>query len=204
MTDQTALPKSSADLTYNIMEEALPIFALINSRPFLAPGLDDTTVVLLATGLIEKVLRTSLISIFRRDAVSKTMISSIFEGKGPLATFSAKIEVCAGLGSVSADARHDLKVINKIRNEFAHSPQELHLKDFTSCLSLRMKSKLKIQDDCTQRAMFKQSCTSVIGHLGFGTIFGIASARFLANNSDGVKNEYEALLRSIDTEDEPT
>jgi DNA-binding MltR family transcriptional regulator len=144
----------------------------------------------------------SLISLFRSDTVSKNMVSDVFEGKGPLATFSAKIEVCAGLGSITPDVRHDLKIVNKMRNEFAHSPVQLYLKDFNSCLSLRSNSKINIQDDCKQRAMFKQSCLGIIGQLGFGTLLSMAAKRFLAANWDGVKKEYDSMVQSVDIDEE--
>jgi DNA-binding MltR family transcriptional regulator len=131
------------------------------------------------------------------------MISNVFEGKGPLATFSAKIEVCAGLGNISPDVRHDLKVVNTIRNEFAHSPTELYLKDFSPCLSLKLKTKLNIQDDCKERQMFKRSCAGIIGALSTGTLIKIAAERFLAANKDGVLNEYLLMIKSLNIDEAP-
>jgi hypothetical protein len=83
--------------SYSIMDEMTPLYSMMSARPFLEPGLDHTTVVLLATGLIEKFLRMSLISLFRSDAVSKNMISDVFEGKGPLMSDSS------GLSRSSSD-----------------------------------------------------------------------------------------------------
>jgi DNA-binding MltR family transcriptional regulator len=196
MVDESAPDKSSEapEGAYDIMVETRHLFALAQpTPPFLEAGLDDTTIVLLATGLIEKILRVSLISVFRRDVVSKNMIAKVFEGKGPLSTFSAKIDVCAGLGNLVPNARHDLQVVNKIRNEFAHSPSQLFLKDFSGCLSLKLRSKLEIQDDCKEREMFKHSCAGIIGSLSTGTLISIAANRFVAENMDGVMKEYASM-----------
>jgi DNA-binding MltR family transcriptional regulator len=207
MADESAWSKSSAvpGGAYDIMAEVAQLFPLATSSlPFLEAGLNDTTVVLLSTGLIERFLRLSLISVFRSDTVSKNMIAKVFEGKGPLSTFSAKIDVCTGLGNLLPDARHDLLVINKIRNEFAHSPRQLFLKDFSGCLSLKLKSRLEIRDDCKQREMFKHSCAGIIGSLTSGTLISIATNRFVAANADGVIKEYELMIRSAETDAEPS
>jgi DNA-binding MltR family transcriptional regulator len=207
MADEMASPKLSANQrgAYDIMDEMATLGTIVIDKkmPFLKLGIDDTTVVLLATGLIEKFLWVSLIALFRRDVVSKTMITNVFEGDGPLATFSAKIEVCAGLGSITDDVRHDLKIIKKIRNDFAHSPNQLYLKDFSACRSLKLKSKIDVQDDCNERKMFKDSCVGVIGSLTAGTLINIAANRFVAANTDGVMREYEAMTKSLDIDETP-
>ena len=44
----------------------------------------------------------------------------LFEGNGPLATFSAKIDLLHVLGLISEIVRADLHAIREVRNEFAH------------------------------------------------------------------------------------
>lgn len=53
----------------------------------------------------------------------------LFEGTGPLATFSAKIDLARLLGLITEAIRSDLHIIRDIRNEFAH--QVAHKTDFT-------------------------------------------------------------------------
>jgi DNA-binding MltR family transcriptional regulator len=65
----------------------------------------------------------------------------VFEGMGPLATFSAKINLCSVLGVLVGDMQHDLNIMRKIRNDFAHEVKDI---DFTyreissRCHSLKM------------------------------------------------------------------
>jgi hypothetical protein len=62
--------------------------------------------------LLEKLLRKAMVS---------TIKDELFEGYGPLNTFSAKIELAYGFGLISKNEKLDLHAIRKIRNEFAHS-----------------------------------------------------------------------------------
>jgi hypothetical protein len=204
MVDESASSKSStASSGYDIMEEARILFDFTQRPiPFLSDGIDDTTVVILATGLMEKFLRLSLISVFRRDAISKNMIAKVFEGKGPLSTFSAKIDVATGLGGILPDVRHDLSIVNKIRNEFAHSPIQLHLKDFDACLSLRLKAKFDVADQCKERKKFKESCLGILGSLATGTLLSIAADRFLSANTAGIMREYDSMMKATEADKE--
>jgi hypothetical protein len=54
--------------------------------------------------------------------------SSAFLQDGPLGSFSARIEMIYRIGLIPEEWHHDLHVIRKIRNEFAHGPSGL---DFT-------------------------------------------------------------------------
>ena len=62
-----------------------------------------------------------------RAAIKTKFINSdsnenrMFEGNGPLSTFSSKIEIGYSLGLLSKQNYSDLTIIRKIRNDFAHS-----------------------------------------------------------------------------------
>jgi DNA-binding MltR family transcriptional regulator len=199
MADESSSPK-----TYDIMEETTVLSsAMSGGAAFLKPGLSDIAVVILASSFLERVLRLSMVAAFRKNVASKTMISSVFEGKGPLSTLSAKIDVCVGLGHI-ADLRHDLKVINSIRNDFAHSPVELHLKDYGVCHTLKAMAPIPVEEgECVERQKFKQACAAIISHICDAVLIIVAKDRFVAANSDGVKREYEAMLESIRSDDAP-
>jgi DNA-binding MltR family transcriptional regulator len=49
-------------------------------------------------------------------------VDSLFAGFAPLATLSAKISICYAFGLIDENLLHDLDVIRKIRNRFAHDP----------------------------------------------------------------------------------
>lgn len=65
-----------------------------------------------------------------RAAMAEGTPKALFEGYGPLASFSARIDVCLGLGIISLDECRDLHLIRKIRNTFAHEMD--HTLTFTS------------------------------------------------------------------------
>ncbi len=44
----------------------------------------------------------------------------LFEGQGPLATFSARIDMACAMGLLPESLRRDLHLIRKLRNHFAH------------------------------------------------------------------------------------
>lgn len=70
----------------------------------------------------------------------------VFEGDGPLSTFSAKISMGIVLGLVVGDMEHDLAILKAIRNKFAHclAPQSLtEVPHSSRCNSLRMKTFVK-------------------------------------------------------------
>ncbi|RUL68504.1 DUF4145 domain-containing protein [Dyella choica] len=47
-------------------------------------------------------------------------VKEALDVKGPLGTFSSRINFCFLLGAIPANARNDLHLIRKIRNDFAH------------------------------------------------------------------------------------
>lgn len=187
---------SDAPSSYNIMEEIEKLAPyLVYDVPFLEPSLTDTEVVILSTSLVDKILRVALLSVFREEAASRRTVDSIFEGDGPLATFSAKISLGVMLGLARDDTRHDLTILRKIRNEFAHSPGPLYLRDFSACLSLRMTSSKNIDDPCPARKKFKQASSGVIANLCTTSLLQIAGHRLLRRSGDAWADEYHKMLK---------
>jgi DNA-binding MltR family transcriptional regulator len=146
----------------------------------------------------------SFLALFRKNRVSNTLVASVFEGKGPLATFSAKVDVCIGLGTIP-DYRHDLKIINTVRNKFAHSATELHLKDFDNCRTLKASAPIQVEEgECLKRQKFKQACAAIISHICNASLVNIAEDRFVAANPEGVRKEYEVMLKEAYSAEAPT
>ncbi len=188
-----------SEQNYDIMKEfgylAKSVFPSI---PFLAASLDDTTLVLLGTSLVDDFLKLALVSGFTKRAVSKRRVVQIFEGEGALATFSAKISLSTLLGLTISNAAHDLTILRKIRNRFAHSHERLYLREFPACLALKMVSKLDIADDVEERRKLKHSCAAIIGQLSTATLLRNAQLSFVTNNPDGVQKEYEAIIKKAE------
>lgn len=56
--------------------------------------------------------------------MSETFASKIFTGYGPLASFSARIDVALAANLISRDDHHDLHKVRTIRNKAAHVGDE--------------------------------------------------------------------------------
>lgn len=89
--------------------------------PFLDQKRDDTTIAILATSVIDHLMKLAVTTKFRRDP-SKADLKELFEGNGPLSRFSAKVTLCSLIGLLNLDMKSDLQRFGFIRNQFAHSP----------------------------------------------------------------------------------
>jgi DNA-binding MltR family transcriptional regulator len=108
-------------------------------------GYDDRTTAIMATGFIEDILALAIVHKYKR-VPSSNESTDLFTGYGPLATLSARTTLASLLGIMGQDASHDLKIIRRIRNEFAHviAPITFETKGIASqCQSLKLRTKLK-------------------------------------------------------------
>jgi DNA-binding MltR family transcriptional regulator len=86
----------------------------------------DRGTALVATSYLDERLREALRAALS-DAIeeakdgSDTVEARLFDGTGPFATLSGKINVAFALGFLGTVALRDLHLIRKIRNHFAHS-----------------------------------------------------------------------------------
>lgn len=99
-------------------EEAPELFGKL--RPFFGAfrSESDRACAVLARSLLENQLR-DLLSATLSEATPKAD-RELFEGTGPLATFSARIRIAERLGLITKDESHDLNLVRKVANEFAH------------------------------------------------------------------------------------
>ena len=93
----------------------------------------------IGAAIIEEQLFEMLLTKMR--PLSRKMKERLFDGYGPLSTFSAKIDLSYALQILSKSNYDDLMVVRKIRNEFAHSIEfvnfdspeiRAHFKHFTT------------------------------------------------------------------------
>jgi len=96
----------------------------------------DRGCVLSAAAFLENELGRLLKKVLVQD---EKLFKVLFEGYGPLATFSARIDLAYGLGYLAPLQRRDLHLIRKIRNIFAHRAGEVTFEDSeisSRCLEL--------------------------------------------------------------------
>lgn len=195
---------SEHDSDYDIMQEVVRLLQSLHPSPsFVTETLDDTALVIISTSLIDKFLRVSLISGFHKSVVSKRRLAAVFEGQGPLSTFSAKISLCNMLGLTTPDVQHDLTILRKIRNEFAHSERRLSIANFPQLLALKIYSTNDIKDAVEERQKLKQSCVGIVGSLSLATLIRLAQYRFVTKHPDKVREECKAMLKEAGVDDPP-
>lgn len=88
---------------------------------------DDRSHVITAVAGLERGLERLLRSQFRR--MKKSDYDRLFEGTGPFATMSGKIQMGYAMGIYGPRTRHDLEIFNEIRNVFAHAPHNVTFKN---------------------------------------------------------------------------
>jgi hypothetical protein len=86
----------------------------------------DTATAVVFASRVEDWLGAAIKTRMRVD-LSSRLRERLFEGYGPLSTFSGKIDIGYALSMFEADIYNDLRAIKDIRNRFAHRK--------TSCIS---------------------------------------------------------------------
>jgi hypothetical protein len=87
----------------------------------------DRASVILVASWIDHFLQIKLAHEF--DGGNANARSALFSSNGPFATFAAKLNVAFCAGWIDSDVYHDLDIIRKMRNEFAHSIESHSLYD---------------------------------------------------------------------------
>jgi hypothetical protein len=83
-------------------------------------NISDRAAVILQASSVENILQ-SVIETKMRKPLSNDLRDRIFEGNGPLSSFSHKILTGYALGLFGNVFRHDLDLIRELRNGFAHA-----------------------------------------------------------------------------------
>ena len=65
-------------------------------------------------------LNEGLLDLLRGHSVTGKSADDLFKARGPLATFSARIDAAHAFGLITDSERRDLDLIRQIRNAFAH------------------------------------------------------------------------------------
>lgn len=97
----------------------------------------DRGCVLVAAALLDEFLEETIRARVEENEVSNTTTKSLFDLNGPLANFSSKILICRSFGIIDETSFHDLMIIRKLRNTFAHATDEANF------LSTEVKQKVR-------------------------------------------------------------
>lgn len=89
----------------------------------------DRGAVIVAAAILENDLDEILKEAFRANELSEKQIGDLFDLNGPLSSFSSKALICYAFGLISKWIFDDLTTIRRLRNRFAHSPNDV---DFLS------------------------------------------------------------------------
>jgi DNA-binding MltR family transcriptional regulator len=85
-------------------------------------GSSDRAAAIVGTSYLDEILATMIKAYIVDDKPNKD--KELFEGNGPLSTFSSRIDISFRFGLISRDEQSLLHLIRKIRNDFAHKLSE--------------------------------------------------------------------------------
>jgi hypothetical protein len=117
-----------------------------------AAQMDDRSLAIVTTSLLEHYLGFAVMTRFGK-LIQKEDYLRVFGPNAPLSALSAKINLCHSLGILVGDMRHDLTIMRKIRNDFAHGIKTLSFSDrqiSDRCKSLKMK--IELNEDVSRAA----------------------------------------------------
>lgn len=80
----------------------------------------DRGSVIVAAATLDSLLARYLSTVMKSNGLSNRYSVKILDGNGALGSFSARAQIARGFSLISEDTFHDLMVIRKLRNEFAH------------------------------------------------------------------------------------
>lgn len=144
----------------------------------------DRGVAIIGTAWLEEQLQVAIKSRLEDD---KATWSRLFENSGPIATFSARIDLARLLGIVDQDVYSDLQMIRKIRNDFAHwiaakdhvalTFETQHISD--RCLNLKS---IKFEGNGNPRRCFVRTCAVLNADLYIYTLSGFEQIKVRLSN----------------------
>jgi len=103
---------------------ALPLGCFVAFNASLSDESDRGRVIITASW-IDLLIKVKLMNEFSKGNAEAR--KSLFSGNGPFATFSAKVNAAFCAGWIDNDVYHDIQVIKKLRNVFAHDAGRVSL-----------------------------------------------------------------------------
>ena len=153
----------------------------------------DRGCALMAAAYLDEALKQMLASYMVND---KRLIKDLFNGQGPLATFSSRINLAFALGKISNEAKFDLHIIRRIRNDFAHISEPIDFENESisnRCKELRHQT---LPNESSSREFFTRA---VMGVLAMIHIHQITANRPQIPKDINIQsiNGFEETLRGI-------
>ena len=191
---------------YSASDLANEMTAIANEdalAPFFEANMSTFERVVRATGMLDSQLRLCLILRFDHQP-SKNDLEKVFEGYGPLASFSQRIAVCSASGIISGDTRHDLGHLKTVRNRFAHSVHAMNFDDAEvqkACMSLRAMADLpEYVPDHSMEKRFLESALHVYFVLFAKMALLHVEQRFIVAHMNELKAQQQAALDALSDE----
>ncbi len=164
---------------------------------------DDIALVIGATSLLDRYLGLAMVIRFP-TVMNRRAWERVFEGDGPLSAFSAKISMAGVLGLLVGDMPHDLTVLRKIRNDFAHvmKPQSLSdPKHSPRCRNLKMtlglSDKVAASARTSERKQLLESVAANIAYLAIVMQRGIIERQVVVENSDEISKRTQEAMQKV-------
>ncbi len=162
---------------------------------------DDLGLVIATTSLLDKFIGIVIMLRFQVDITARSY-ERVFGFNGPLGTFAAKIDLGAALGVVIGDMAHDLGIMRKLRNEFAHAVYHPQLADgvmSARCKSLRMRFELSdaVKRACKtdERSRLVETTASLLLHLAAVIQRGMVEREFVKKHSQEINEGAVAAFK---------
>lgn len=157
------MPKMTELDAKRYAEARSKMFEFSNLFPY--EGADDRTVAIVGVAFLDFLL-THLLELFLVQDEKEAR--RLLEPEGHLGTFGAKVSACYCLGLVGKVVTHDLRVVAKVRNRFAHdlsaSFQEERIAAW--CRSLKWhRVMIAPPDAATNRDLFQVGVNQIASHL---------------------------------------
>ncbi|MDX2501140.1 MAG: MltR family transcriptional regulator [Deltaproteobacteria bacterium] len=148
----------------------------------------------MAAAYLDEALKDMLASYMVND---KRLIKDLFNGQGALATFSSRINIAFALGKLSKEAKNDLHIIRKIRNEFAQVSDSI---DFENEIIKKSCKELKHQALFTKSSSREMFTRAVLGVLAMIQSHETTAKRPKTPkdlNLQGITN-FEEMIRGVE------
>ncbi len=198
------MDKELANISDNILEDLLSKLPLPDSakdsmRNFLNLRRElskesDRGMTLYATSYLDKKLE----SLLQNKLIgNKKHFKDLFSFNGPLGTFSSKIKLAFSIGLIDKDSMDDINVLRKIRNEFAHSDQNIDL-DSEHIKKLINKLKLNVTPEgASMKHIFINVVAGISGRIEGSLNTAKKFNELISPDLDKRKAEFNTVMEAV-------